>query len=145
MEGHGNLGRNACKAKGSDTSFEHMSFELVACPLLHAHYQKLVKGTEMVELANVAHAQSLGMRSSTSPMSPLDYCWSLIRNCPSTPLISRQDRDRKILRYLEKKRKRVYSKRISYDCRKRVADNRLRVKGRFISKKEEKDIAPSAV
>ena len=32
--------------------------------------------------------------------------------------------------------RRRFGKRISYTCRKLVADNRVRVKGRFISKKD---------
>ena len=34
------------------------------------------------------------------------------------------------------RKKRVWKKKISYDCRKRVADNRLRVKGKFVTKKQ---------
>jgi len=39
----------------------------------------------------------------------------------------------KIQKY--KNKKRVWEKKISYDCRKKVADSRMRIKGRFISKK----------
>jgi len=110
-------------------AFEHVSFDLNACPLLSEFYPPLARAAESVETAGVGLGKSEGwFRDGLS-----DY-----------PLpISRQERDRKILRYLEKKRKRVYVKRISYDCRKRVADNRQRVKGRFISKKEEQDIPPA--
>ena len=45
-----------------------------------------------------------------------------------------EERRLKILKYKEKRMKRTWSKKISYDCRKRVADNRLRVKGRFVTK-----------
>lgn len=43
------------------------------------------------------------------------------------------DRNQKIEKYKNKKRN--WKKKISYDCRKKVADARLRIKGRFISKK----------
>ena len=43
------------------------------------------------------------------------------------------ERSLKIEKYKAKKRN--WAKKISYDCRKRVADTRLRIKGRFISKK----------
>lgn len=43
------------------------------------------------------------------------------------------DRNQKIEKYKSKKRN--WKKKISYDCRKKVADTRLRIKGRFISKK----------
>ena len=40
----------------------------------------------------------------------------------------------KIQRYKQKKIKRVWNRKISYDCRKIVADNRQRVNGRFVKK-----------
>lgn len=48
--------------------------------------------------------------------------------------LSTEERQQKIKRYLEKRQRRTWTKKISYDCRKRVADNRLRVKGRFVTK-----------
>lgn len=47
-----------------------------------------------------------------------------------------EERQRKIERYRAKKNLRVWEKRINYNCRKQVADKRLRVKGRFVSKEE---------
>lgn len=37
-------------------------------------------------------------------------------------------------KYLQKKQSRSYKKRISYDCRKKVAETRIRIKGRFVTK-----------
>ena len=34
---------------------------------------------------------------------------------------------------MEKKKRRVWQKKINYDCRKKVADCRLRVKGKFVT------------
>ncbi|OMJ96233.1 hypothetical protein SteCoe_193 [Stentor coeruleus] len=48
--------------------------------------------------------------------------------------ISIEERRDKVKKYLEKKRRRIFTKRISYTCRKRVADSRVRVKGRFVTK-----------
>lgn len=38
----------------------------------------------------------------------------------------------KVRRYIEKRNRRKWMKKVSYDCRKHVADNRLRIKGRFV-------------
>lgn len=48
--------------------------------------------------------------------------------------LSVEERRMKVCRFLEKRKKRNFSKKVNYDCRKRVADNRIRVKGRFITK-----------
>lgn len=50
--------------------------------------------------------------------------------------ITIEERKQKIKKYLEKRKRRKYCKRISYDCRKRVADNRLRIKGRFVTREQ---------
>ena len=50
--------------------------------------------------------------------------------------ITIEERKQKIRKYLEKRKRRKYCKRISYDCRKRVADNRLRIKGRFVTREQ---------
>ena len=51
---------------------------------------------------------------------------------------NKYERSLKIEKYKNKKRN--WAKKISYDCRKRVADIRLRIKGRFISKIVKKKI-----
>lgn len=47
------------------------------------------------------------------------------------PFETRRD---KVERYLRKRKNRNWNKKISYKCRKEVADSRLRVKGRFITR-----------
>ncbi|CAG9335055.1 unnamed protein product [Blepharisma stoltei] len=44
-----------------------------------------------------------------------------------------EERKLKIRKFQEKKKRRHWGKRVSYNCRKQVADKRLRVKGRFIA------------
>lgn len=48
--------------------------------------------------------------------------------------ISVEERRIKVQKFLEKRKKRNFCKKISYMCRKKVADQRVRVKGRFVSK-----------
>lgn len=47
--------------------------------------------------------------------------------------LSFEKRRLKLLRYLDKKKRRVWRKKVSYDCRKKVADGRLRIKGKFVT------------
>lgn len=47
----------------------------------------------------------------------------------------------KVRRYLDKKKLRTWDRKISYACRKVVADSRVRINGRFIKKQ---DISPGA-
>jgi hypothetical protein len=46
----------------------------------------------------------------------------------------------KVLRYLRKKRMKSTMKKFCYKCRKQVAEKRLRIKGRFVTKKQAFEI-----
>ena len=48
--------------------------------------------------------------------------------------LSQEDRKMKVVKYLEKRKRRQFGKKVIYECRKRVADSRIRFKGRFIAK-----------
>lgn len=50
---------------------------------------------------------------------------------------SPESRRRRIEKFLEKRKQRVWTKRVKYDVRKNFADSRLRVKGRFVKKEDE--------
>ena len=47
------------------------------------------------------------------------------------------ERQRRIDRFLNKRRSRIWSKSVKYDVRKNFADSRIRVKGRFVKKEEQ--------
>jgi hypothetical protein len=50
---------------------------------------------------------------------------------------SAEARKQRIERFLEKRNRRVWTKRVKYDVRKNFADSRIRVKGRFVKKEDE--------
>jgi hypothetical protein len=50
--------------------------------------------------------------------------------------ITASERREKINLYMEKRRRRSFTKKVAYDCRKKVADQRIRVKGRFVTRQQ---------
>ncbi|KAG5189871.1 CCT motif-domain-containing protein, partial [Tribonema minus] len=50
---------------------------------------------------------------------------------------SPESRRRRLERFLEKRKHRVWTKTVKYDVRKNFADTRMRVKGRFVKKDDE--------
>ena len=40
------------------------------------------------------------------------------------------------VRYCLFRKRRIWKKKINYDCRKKVADNRLRIKGKFVTREQ---------
>ena len=66
----------------------------------------------------------------TADMEPVDS------NNMRIGAYTKQERQIIIERFRAKKKRRVWRKQIKYDCRKRLADTRPRVKGRFVSRKE---------
>jgi hypothetical protein len=65
-----------------------------------------------------------------SALHPLDA------SCPRIGAYTKEERQVIIAKFRAKKMRRVWRKQIKYDCRKRLADTRPRVKGRFVSRKE---------
>ena len=51
-------------------------------------------------------------------------------------LLTAEERSLKVQKYLMKKERRNWNRKVSYGCRKKVAENRVRVKGRFVTKEQ---------
>ncbi|CAN0441207.1 unnamed protein product, partial [Ectocarpus fasciculatus] len=56
-------------------------------------------------------------------------------------IYTRQEREAIIARFKRKRGRRVWKKKIRYNCRKNLADKRLRVKGRFVKMSPEQRAA----
>ncbi|GER37578.1 CCT motif family protein [Striga asiatica] len=52
---------------------------------------------------------------------------------------SAEERKRRILRYLKKRNQRNFNKTIKYECRKTLADKRVRIRGRFAKNNEQNE------
>eukprot|EP00615_Pteridomonas_danica_P008421 CAMPEP_0114358956 /NCGR_PEP_ID=MMETSP0101-20121206/22654_1 /TAXON_ID=38822 ORGANISM="Pteridomonas danica, Strain PT" /NCGR_SAMPLE_ID=MMETSP0101 /ASSEMBLY_ACC=CAM_ASM_000211 /LENGTH=390 /DNA_ID=CAMNT_0001502255 /DNA_START=229 /DNA_END=1401 /DNA_ORIENTATION=- len=50
---------------------------------------------------------------------------------------SPESRRRRVARFMEKRGRRIWTKKVKYDVRKNFADSRMRVKGRFVRKEDE--------
>lgn len=50
------------------------------------------------------------------------------------------ERQQKILRFITKKSQKSLAKKFTYECRKQVAEKRLRIKGRFVTKQQAFEI-----
>ena len=61
-------------------------------------------------------------------------------NMPRIGKLTAEERLKKVQRYIEKRRRRMWQKKVSYSCRKETADQRLRIKGRFVKNEDQKEI-----
>eukprot|EP01035_Chromulina_nebulosa_P017632 gene17632-23209_t len=76
---------------------------------------------------------SLSKKSYTS-MSPTISISQNNQDEVKVGAYTKQERQERIQRFRTKKMNRIWKKQIKYDCRKRLADTRPRVKGRFVSR-----------
>ena len=69
--------------------------------------------------------------------SMLDQYTSLYNKNGRIGIYTKKERIEIIERFREKRRRRVWKKKIRYHCRKNLADKRIRIKGRFVKKIED--------
>jgi hypothetical protein len=82
---------------------------------------------EFIRMEISAANESEHHREGSSPSSEGKYIGSY----------SPEARRKRIERFLEKRKRRVWAKKVDYDVRKNFANSRLRVKGRFVKKEDE--------
>ncbi|GMF65630.1 unnamed protein product [Phytophthora lilii] len=82
---------------------------------------------EFIRMEISAANESEQHREGSSPSSECKYIGSY----------SPEARRKRIERFLEKRKRRVWAKKVDYDVRKNFANSRLRVKGRFVKKEDE--------
>jgi len=97
--------------------------------------RKSSKVSYLYDIINKSNMNSLNKQN----LNPQDNLYS--HTIPSEDLlkqqISPQERKKKIKKYLIKKSKRNFNKKTIYKVRKIIAEKRIRLNGRFVTKKEE--------
>lgn len=95
----------------------------------------------------LATGQTTGVRDPSKPETSVERKERLEREKQElVRLFKKKTREAALVRFRQKRRERRFGKHIRYDCRKKLADARPRVKGRFVRAKtdDEKDqVVPS--
>lgn len=92
----------------------------------------LEKSEEIASLAGVPK-EIVPKKETPQVISPISFLNKLPVKEAMIGKFTKSERALKVKKYLEKKRRRRWSSNVNYQSRKRVADNRPRYKGRFLS------------
>jgi hypothetical protein len=112
--------------------------KMVESSIIPESLQQSTMGSPLQEsLAVEEKQQTISMQTTFSPNNfNLGTTLSKKQNETKIGTLTIKQRKELLARYLEKKKRRKWKKNISYDCRKKVAENRLRYKGRFVTKEQ---------
>jgi hypothetical protein len=85
------------------------------------------------QMATLPSALSDG---SANPQSPATFQMELLNKDGRIGIYLPDARRARIARFHAKRKMRIWRKRIKYDCRKKLADSRPRIKGRFVKRSD---------
>ena len=105
-------------------------------------YEELAVSSEAAYLHYLMSSDEQWNYTDGSPILPSP---TTVIDCtqsePSSPLkpvgpLTHEERHLKLMKFQEKRKRRTWRKRVSYSRRKKVAENRYRIKGRFVTKEQ---------
>lgn len=108
-----------------------MGFDLLDA--LEKQYERLLQKQLRENRKNDILSSSTSTSGDKNNQKTEDFDNDRFEDNPGYPFETRRE---KVERYLKKRKNRNWNKKISYKCRKEVADSRLRVKGRFITRQQ---------
>lgn len=91
-------------------------------------------GRNSVQIATLPSSLSAG--AATSTQSPPTFQMELLNKDGRIGIYLPEARRLRIARFHAKRKMRIWRKRIKYDCRKKLADSRPRIKGRFVKRSD---------
>jgi hypothetical protein len=90
--------------------------------------------TNSVQIATLPSSLSAGAASNAQ--SPPTFQMELLNKDGRIGIYLPEARRLRIARFHAKRKMRIWRKRIKYDCRKKLADSRPRIKGRFVKRSD---------
>ncbi|XP_020574268.1 uncharacterized protein LOC110020488 [Phalaenopsis equestris] len=159
---------NLCSFNDTTSAFRGLHYNEGTCAIFGSFPDTgmVARQSEAVESCNLGIYSSASMQSVYDPrdLQLLRDCNQRMGGCSTctTPLkvaandfstsresglkvpkLTLEERKKKISRYKEKRNTRNFRKKITYDCRKKQADSRHRVRGRFAKNEEVPQVALS--
>ena len=102
---------------------------------IDGEFEELRRITRGRALSDLSDVLAVGSPSSYKPMTFAQTVRRGERHLIGS--YSPLRRQKRVREFMEKRKRRIWKKRIKYDVRKSFADSRLRVKGRFVKKSDE--------